>query len=92
MGDWNCRIGEQESRIASEEEEREVVFKRKSQDRKVNKAGKELINFMNDHELIILNGILEEALLTSIQVGGGSVIDYIISDQNFYRQIKNCRT
>jgi len=92
LGDWNCRIGEQESRIASEEEEREVVFKRKSQDRKVNKAGKELINFMNDHELIILNGILEEALLTSIQVGGGSVIDYIISDQNFYRQIKNCRT
>ena len=44
---------------------------------------------MNDHDLIILNGIKKEAIFSSVQVGGNSVVDYIICDQNFNRQVKN---
>jgi hypothetical protein len=41
VGDFNCRIGEMESRIESEldEEERESNFKRSSEDKKVDQEG-----------------------------------------------------
>ena len=39
------------------------MFKRRSKDKKVNKGGRELINFMNDHGMIIANGIEKEACL-----------------------------
>ena len=96
VGDFNCRIGELESRISREEREREgeneIIFKRRSEDKKNDFGGKNLINFMNDHNLIILNGLKSIAPMTSIQWRGQTVIDYIISDQELYQKVKNFRT
>src|SRR5206468_3670941 len=94
IGDFNSRIGEMRSRCMSlkeeeedEEEEKVRVWKRCSQDKKSDKAGKRLVQFMNDHELIILNGISDIALWTSIQIQGNSVIDYISSDESFQKKV-----
>ena len=99
IGDFNSRIGEMRSRCMSlkeeeedEEEEKVRVWKRCSQDKKSDKAGKRLVQFMNDHELIILNGISDIALWTSIQIQGNSVIDYISSDESFQKKVKKFKT
>ena len=93
VGDFNCRVGELASRVGEQmEEEREIVFKRSSQDKKVNKEGKELVRFMNEHDLIIMNGTKEEALFTSIQTKGNSVIDYICCDHEMQKKTKKVWT
>ena len=94
VGDFNCRIGEEESRIVSEErgQQREKIYWRRSEDKKVSHGGRELVRFMNDHNMIILNGVKKKALFSSVQIRGNSVIDYIISDQNLYQKMKNFKT
>src|ERR1700722_19015513 len=102
LGDFNCRIGELESRISREggdegeerkgREEEEIIYKRRSEDKIMNKGGRNLVDFMNAHNLIIVNGIDSLAPMTSLQVRGQTVIDYIICDQNLYEQVKNFRT
>jgi hypothetical protein len=94
VGDFNCRIGELSSKIEreSEGEGEEIIYKRKSQDKKVNSAGRNFLKFMNDHNLIILNGIGRKAPFTSVQVRGCSVIDYIITDQEVYEKLKKFKT
>ena len=91
VGDFNCRIGEEESRIERGEES-EKIFWRRSEDKKVSHGGRELVRFMNDHNLIILNGIKKKAVFSSVQMRGNTVIDYIISDQNLYQKIKKFKT
>ena len=54
-------------------------------------GGRELVRFMNDHNLIILNGIKKKAVFSSVQMRENTVIDYTISDQNLYQKIKNLK-
>ena len=42
---------------------------------------KQVVNFMNAHDMIVVNGIKSVAPFTSIQVAGSTVIDYIITDK-----------
>ena len=51
MGDFNCRIGEEASRIVSEqtEEEKEMIYKRRSEDKTVSQGGRAFMRYMNDH-------------------------------------------
>ena len=90
VGDFNCRIGEEESRVGSEEKEKS--YKRRSEDKVVGHGGRELVNYMNDHNMIILNGIRSKALFSSVQVRGNTVIDYIISDERLYDKVRNFKT
>ena len=69
-----------------------IFFKRKSMDKIVNKAGRDLVNFTNDHDIIILNGIKKVAPMTSIQTKGCSVIDYIMCDRSMYNKVKKFQT
>ena len=69
LGDFNCRIGELESRIEGEEgeEESEIVYQRRSEDKKVGRGGKKLIKFMNEHNMIILNGTKKKAYILAFR-------------------------
>ena len=69
LGDFNSRIGEIESVVNSNErgEESDIIFKRESQDKKINSQGRSLVSFMNDLDFIILNGIHKKALFSSVQ-------------------------
>ena len=78
--------------MRGQEEERESIYERKSEDRKINQAGRELVKFMSDHELVIVNGIKNKALLTSVQVKGNAVVDYIICEEDLLRKVKNFKT
>ena len=40
---------------------------------------------MNDHNMIILNGVKKKALFSSVQIRGNSVIDEIIRDRKNWR-------
>lgn len=86
VGDFNCRIGELASRVMKGETER--VYERKSKDKKVDKGGRNLVKFMNDHEIIIVNGVKKESSFTSVQTRGNTVIDYIMSDQEMFRKVR----
>src|SRR6185295_5893319 len=76
----------------NKEGEEEIISKRRSEDKKVDSGGKKLINFMNDHDLIIINGVKSITPMTSIQWEGQAVIDYIISDQELFKKVQNFRT
>ena len=58
----------------------------------MNKGGRDLVNYMNDHDIIIWNGIKKKAEFSSMHWKGCTVIDYMSSDQSLYKQVRNFKT
>ena len=72
MGDFNCRIGELGNCITSGDSEI-VEIGRSSEDRVETLQGRKL----NAVDLVVMNGVKQQARFTSYQVAGNSVIDLL---------------
>ncbi len=72
MGDFNRRIG----KLPSVVREQQIYLHRKSQDKQV-KQGRLLMEVMNACDMVVLNGLEEEAQFTFENDQGESLIDYI---------------
>jgi hypothetical protein len=87
MGDFNARIGIQDSSIIKEG--KRIFFPRISEDKDIERAtakerGKYLIETMNACNMVIMNGIDKISNFTCInRYKGKSVVDYIILQENF---------
>ena len=86
MGDWNARIGEMPSVVFTQQEleggeaddmEEEAEYARASVDKVRNPAGKAMIDTMNAHGMVIVNGIGCEMQYTQRGALGFSVVDYV---------------
>ena len=76
MGDFNCRIGELSNCITSGDSEI-VEIGRCSEDRVETLQGRKLIEKLNAVDLVVMNGVKQQARFTSYQVAGNSVIDLL---------------
>lgn len=82
MGDFNARIGNLESTVLVRGERR--TFSRKNLDNnfkgsQVREQGRKIVESMNACNMVILNGIEQEAEFTCISTSKGqSVIDYVV--------------
>ncbi|XP_024884283.1 trichohyalin-like [Temnothorax curvispinosus] len=88
-GDFNARTGEEEG--WEEETERRVERGRKSKDKKINKEGRKLLEFIEERGCMILNGGTkgdEEGEYTYTRGRGETVIDYIIGDEEVREKVE----
>ena len=87
IGDLNGRIGQ-----LNDNEHNDGIPPRASNDKKINKFGRELIEFCNDTSLIITNGRFEEGKWTFIRLNeeetNKSVIDYLIISESMIPRLK----
>ncbi|XP_011868143.1 PREDICTED: uncharacterized protein LOC105562162, partial [Vollenhovia emeryi] len=91
-GDFNARTGENGGEIIEERlEGKEEGRKRRSKDKKVNREGRALIEFMEERGWGILNGGIkgdEEGEYTYTGGRGNTVIDYVIGDKETRDRVK----
>ncbi|XP_024891322.1 trichohyalin-like, partial [Temnothorax curvispinosus] len=88
-GDFNARTGEEEG--WEEEIERRKERGRKSKDKKINKEGRKLLEFIEERGCMILNGGTkgdEEGEYTYTGGRGETVIDYIIGDEEVREKVE----
>jgi len=96
-GDFNARTGEEGSEIKLEgdtdiEKENEGERNKNSKDRKMNKDGRVLVEFLKKRGWVILNGCTvgdEEGEFTFTGGKGNTVIDYVLGDEGESNKIKN---
>jgi len=89
-GDFNARTGE-EGGWKEESNQEENVKSRKSKDKKLNKEGRELVNFIQGRGWMIFNGNIkgdEEGEFTYTGGKGETVIDYVIRERELKEEIK----
>ncbi|XP_071648500.1 uncharacterized protein [Temnothorax longispinosus] len=89
-GDFNARTGDEGGR-EEEDEESGKERGRNSKDKKVNKDGRTLLEFIEERGLMILNGGTkgdEEGEYTYTGGKGETVIDYIIGDEDSREKIE----
>ncbi|XP_071568793.1 uncharacterized protein [Temnothorax nylanderi] len=89
-GDFNARTGE-EGGWEEEDEGRGKERGRKSKDKKVNKEGRTLIEFVEERGWMILNGGMkgdEEGEYTYTGRKGKTVIDYILGDEDIREKVE----
>ena len=86
LGDWNARIGEMPSVVFVEQEQddgevdklgKEEEYKRTSVDKTRNPAGKAILDALNAHGMVVVNGIGHEMQFTQRGALGFSVVDYV---------------
>jgi len=77
MGDFNYRVGELPNVIVNPETLEERSWRRSSLDNLWTSAGRKLLNSLNGVGLVLLNGVLSPAQLTSHQRIGSSMIDMV---------------
>lgn len=87
-GDFNARTGEEGGEVGIEGEEargdRKEESRSRSKDKKINKEGKMLVEFLEERGWGILNERTkgdEEREYTFVKERGSSVIDYVIGDE-----------
>ncbi|XP_024878641.1 trichohyalin-like [Temnothorax curvispinosus] len=88
-GDFNARTGEEGG--WEEEIERREERGRKSKDKKINKEGRKLLEFIEERGCMILNGGTkgdEEGEYTYTGGRGETVIDYIIGDEEVREKVE----
>ncbi|XP_067217103.1 LINE-1 retrotransposable element ORF2 protein [Linepithema humile] len=98
-GDFNARTGEEGGGIEIGKEGEEGGGKgegrrRKSKDRKMNREGKVMVEFLEERGWGILNGCIEgeeEGEYTFTGGKGNTVIDYVIADEDTRGKIKRLR-
>ena len=81
LGNFNARVGELSNIVSNPfDNSEELIIKRHSKDKTVNRQGKEVMNTLNAVGLGLVNGAYEVAEYTSIQHSGNSIIDFIWLD------------
>lgn len=92
-GGFNARTGREGGEIddGSEGSKEERGEERKSKDEKVNREGKELVEFIEDKGLSIFNGSIkgdEERKFTFTGGKGNTVIDLVIDDREVKQKVE----
>ena len=82
LGDWNARIGDMPSVVFTdgdvEEMEEEKEYPRMSVDKVRSPAGKAVLDAMNAHGMVVVNGIGDEMQYTQRGALGFSIVDYVV--------------
>ncbi|XP_067208522.1 golgin subfamily A member 6-like protein 22 [Linepithema humile] len=98
-GDFNARTGVEERGIEIGEEGEDGIGRgegrrRKSKDKKINREGRVMVEFLEERGCGILNGCTEgeeEGEFTFTGGKGNTVIDYVIADEDTREKIKSLR-
>ena len=97
-GDLNSRCGRLSDRVdqlgldryvnlPDEDEHSYTVGPRASSDERVNIFGRKLISLCKEHDMVIMNGRLEQGRFTCFTQSGASVVDYFIAQTKNVQQV-----
>ena len=97
-GDLNSRCGHLSDRVdqlgldryvnlPDEDEHSYTVGPRASSDERVNIFGRKLISLCKEHDMVIMNGRLEQGRFTCFTQSGASVVDYFIAQTKNVQQV-----
>lgn len=88
-GDFNIRIGE----LGCMETE-EIEIGRRSKDKVIGNEGRNLVEWIQEKGLYVLNGVMEgdwEGEFTYVGARGSTVIDYVMTNEKAYDKVREFR-